>query len=426
MKRVIFASIIALSLVACNKEESKQETNNEVINSDIAVDPTLFGEWKGNIELPNSPLEIIVSLNETTGALSVPIQGIANLQAESIKLNGNQFEMAITLQGQKIEIEGTLHEGKIKGTFSQNGGTFPISLTHVEQGQVTNETYEMIDIPVQGGTLKAALQLSNDKPTDIAIIVAGSGPTNKDGNAVGMTNNSYKMLAEGLAEQGIASIRYDKRGIGDNIQLVNDPTALTIDDFAKDVASIVQYVQNDGRFSEVHIIGHSEGALLASIAAQQQQVDSIILLAGAGRTIDEVILEQLSAQLPPSLLEESQSIFATLKLGQTVDSISNELQSLFAKASQPYLMSWLKYNPVTELENAKTKKYVLQGTTDLQVSVADAQKLGEVADEVMIIEGMNHFLKKAPLDRAENLATYTNAELALHPDILPAIVELIE
>ncbi|MEG0385982.1 MAG: alpha/beta hydrolase [Solibacillus sp.] len=428
MKRVIYISIIALSLVACNQEESKQplDLDKEIGNSEIAVDSTLFGEWKGNIEIPNSPLEIIVSLDENTGALSVPIQNISNLQAESFSLNGNNFKMDIMFKGQKIIIEGTVHNGLLEGTFSQNGSTFPISLMQVEQNQIDKVTYEMIDIPVQDGHLKVALQLPNDTPKALTIIVAGSGPTNKDGNSIGMTNNSYKMLANGLAESGIASIRYDKRGIGDNLQLVKDPTVLTIDDFAKDVASIVQYAKNDDRFSEIHIIGHSEGALLASIAAQQQQVDSIILLAGAGRTIDEVILEQLSSQLPTSLLEESKSIFSTLKSGQRVDSFSNELQSLFAISAQPYLISWLKYNPMIELENANTKKYVLQGTTDLQVSIADAENLGKVADEVIIIEEMNHFLKKASLDRAENFATYTNAELTLHPDVLPAIVNLID
>ncbi|MGE7022484.1 alpha/beta hydrolase [Solibacillus cecembensis] len=428
MKRLICISIFALSLVACNNEESKQplDLENEIISSETAVDPTLFGEWKGNIEIPNSPLEIIVSLNEKTGALSVPIQSISDLQAESLQFNGNKFEMTIMFKNQKIEIDGTVQKGQIEGTFTQNGSTFPISLSHVEQELVAKETYEMVDVAVEGGKLKAALQLPTDTPKALAIIVAGSGPTNKDGNAMGMTTNSYKMLAEGLAEKGIASLRYDKRGIGDNTSLMNDPTALIIDDFANDVASIVQYAHNDLRFSEVHIIGHSEGALLASIAAQQQPVESIILLAGAGRTIDEVILEQLSAQLPPSLLEESQSIFSTLKLGQTVDSFNDELQSLFAKTAQPYLISWLKYNPVTELENANTKKYVLQGTTDLQVSIADAEKLGNVADEVILIEEMNHLLKKAPLNRVENLATYTNAELSLHPDVLPIIVGLIE
>ncbi|MEK4229483.1 alpha/beta fold hydrolase [Solibacillus sp. FSL H8-0538] len=389
------------------------------------INASLQGQWMGKIEIPNSTLEIIISLDGNGGTLSVPVQGIKDFPVKSVSYNGDSFEMMINLQGIPVVISGTLKGDSIEGSFVQSGVPFPITFTHYEKEPEIELTYETISIPVKGGTLKAALELPTKSPSAVAIIVAGSGPTNKDGNAGGMTSNSYKMLAESLAAQGIATIRYDKRGIGDNITLVKDVTALRIDDFASDVASIAKFAKDDVRFSSVHIIGHSEGALLATLAAQQQDVNSITLLAGAGRPIEEVLYEQLSAQLPANLLAESKTIIDSLKVGKTVEKMSPELASVFAPASQPYLISWMNYDPVAELQKVTAKKYVVQGSTDIQVSVTDAEALRKSADETIVIEGMNHILKEAPADRTANLATYSQPKLPLHEKLVTTLKQYI-
>lgn len=423
MKKILFASFLVLSLVACNNEEPKSLNENSTVEDVISENLKLKGKWSGKIS--NSPLEIIITLNDKSGKLSVPAQNITDLQADTISYSNDTFKMDIKFEGQNIEISGTLKNDVINGLFTQNGVEAPITFTLYEEDDVVKETYEKINIDVKGGTLTAALELPVKTPSAVAIIVAGSGGTDKNGNSIGLESNSYKMLAENLAAEGIATIRYDKRGIGENQVLVTNPNKITIDAYADDVENIIKYALQDERFSKVHIIGHSEGALLATLAAQKQKVDSIILLAGAGRSIDEVLIEQLSAQLPTNLLEESKNVLASLKAGEIVKSVSKELQPIFSIPSQSYLLSWIKYNPVDELEKAETKKYVVQGETDIQTSEADWTALSKVASEAINIEGMNHILKEAPAERAANIATYNEPDLSLHKDIIPTISRII-
>jgi len=423
MKKILFASLLILSLVACNNEELESLNENSAVEIDVSENMELKGKWTGKIS--NSPLEIIITLNERSGALSVPAQNITDLKAETISYSENTFKMNINFEGQNIEISGTLKDDVIDGLFSQNGVEAPITLTPYEEDVVVNETYEKINIDVEGGTLIAALELPVKTPSAVAIIVAGSGGTDKNGNSIGLESNSYKMLAESLAAEGIATIRYDKRGIGENQVLVTDPNEITIDGYAKDVENIIKYALQDERFSKVHIIGHSEGALLATLAAQKQEVNSIILIAGAGRPIDEVLNEQFSAELPANLLEESKNVLSSLKAGEIVESVSKELQPIFSIPTQSYLISWIKYNPVDELEKVDTKKYVVQGETDIQVTEADWAALSKVTSEAIKIEGMNHILKEAPAERAANVATYNEPDLSLHKDIVPTISRII-
>lgn len=423
MKKIIFSSILVLGLVACNNEEPKSLSENNTIENHVSENSDFKGVWSGKIS--GSPLEIIITLNEKSGALSVPSQNITSLQAEYISYTNDLFTMKINFEGQSIEISGTLKDDVIEGLFSQNGVEAPITFTPYEEDVVVNETYEKVNIDVEGGALIAALELPPKTPSAVAIIVAGSGGTDKNGNSVGMESNSYKMLAESLAAEGIATIRYDKRGIGENQGLVKDLNQITIDLFANDVENIVKYALQDERFSDVHIIGHSEGALLATLAARKQKVDSIILLAGAGRSIDEVLIEQLSAQLPANLLEESKNVLTSLKAGKIVESVSKELEPIFSIPNQSYLVSWIKYNPVDELEKVDTKKYVVQGDTDIQVTETDWTELSKVASESITIESMNHILKEAPAERAANVATYNEPNLSLHKDIAPTISRII-
>ncbi|SOC23550.1 hypothetical protein SAMN05880501_115105 [Ureibacillus xyleni] len=418
--------IALLTLVGCNAEGTdKGKSKNE---EEQTMNTQFFGEWAGNIEIPNSPLPVIIKLEETTGTFSVPVQGLENFPFESIRYNEDAVDIAINLQGQKISIKGKIANGEIEGTFTQNGATFPVIFTPNDSTAKEETSYEQVLIPVEGGDLKVALQKAkNGEPSPVAIIVAGSGPTDKNGNSVaGVKSDSYKMLAEQLAEKNIATIRYDKRGIGENTIIVKDPNAVQFYDFAKDVASIIAYANSQDSFTSVHVIGHSEGAILSTLAVQKETVDSLILLAGTGRRIDEVMIDQLSAQLSPELVKESKEILAKVKAGEIVEDMSNELKMIFPVPSQPYLTSWIKYDPKEELEKVTNPKFVIHGTSDIQVIDKDVEALRQSADETVIIEGMNHVLKNAPTDVDANLATYTDPSLPLHEELIPTIEKFIK
>ncbi|MGM9949612.1 MAG: alpha/beta fold hydrolase [Lysinibacillus sp.] len=393
------------------------------------VQPSVpVGHWSGTIEIPQSPLAVHLKVEEDgTGTFSVPAQGLKDYPVKSIKATGDSVTVEIDLAGSRIVIEGKFEEGKITTTFTQNGMTFPLTLTPYEAPEVT---YEEWNIPVAGGELAVALQqptVQSSAPVPVAIIIAGSGPTNKDGNSISGENNSLKMLAEELAAQGIATIRYDKRGVGDNAALVEKEEDLLFTSYAQDVESIVKAVKEDSRFSDVHLIGHSEGSLVGMVAASSTEVSSVISIAGPGRPIDEVLTEQLAAQLPADLLQTSKDILISLKKGEPVEDVPESLYSLFRPSVQPYMISWLQYNPADLIKSLDEPVLIVQGKNDLQVKVTDAEQLA-AADpdaEVVYFDTMNHVLKEAPADQAGNLATYANPTLPLAKGLVDSIYSFI-
>ena len=390
-----------------------------------------IGHWSGTIDIPQSPLAVQVNfLEDGTGTFSVPYQGIKDYPVKSVTVTGDSVRVDIDLAGSNIVIEGTVEEEKITATFTQNGMTAPITLTPYEAPEEAEVTYEEVNIPVTGGQLKVALQMPTGEasgPVPVAIIIAGSGPTTKDGNTVLGDNNSLKMLAEDLAAQGIASIRYDKRGVGENLVLMSKEEDLVFTDYAKDVESIAKAIGDDPRFSEVHVIGHSEGSLVGMIAATSTKVDSIVSIAGAGRPIEEVLIEQLTAQLPPDLLTKSKEILASLKKGEPVAEVPESLYSVFRPSVQPYMISWLQYDPAEVLKKLDVPTLIVQGKNDLQVKTADAERLSTAKPtaETVYFDNMNHVLKDSPTDQAGNMATYANPTLPLAEGLVDSISAFI-
>ncbi|MGE7133256.1 alpha/beta hydrolase [Lysinibacillus xylanilyticus] len=423
MKKLLLLCCALLLLAACGQKEDNAK--GKETKEDNKMNEQLVGKWEGNIESPNGVLPIIVDLQKDSGKLSVPAQGISNYPFKSIKYNGDQVSVSINLNGSAIDINGTLKDGQIKATFQQNGGKFPLVLKPFKEQPVT---YETLKIPVKDGELTVALQKASKEPSPVALIIAGSGPTDKDGNsAIVGKNDSLKMIAEGLAKDGIATVRFDKRGLGDNQSLLTKEEDITIDRYVDDAVQVINTLLADKAYSSVHIIGHSEGSLIGLLAAQKANVESFVSIAGTGRPADEILLEQLKGQLSPELLKESTDALATLKKGELVKNISPELQSLFRSSIQPYMISWLKYNPASELAKVNSRVLILQGSTDLQVVATDAEALkkGKPDAKLVYLEGMNHVLKNAPADRTENLATYSDPSLPLHKELLPAIQQFI-
>jgi pimeloyl-ACP methyl ester carboxylesterase len=259
----------------------------------------------------------------------------------------------------------------------------------------------------------------------VVFIIAGSGPTDRDGNSYGVTTNMYKLLADSLRKHGIASVRYDKRGVGASSQSLRTVVDLTFNDFVQDAAAFIGKLKADSSFSEVIVLGHSEGSLIGLLASLQAHPAAYISLAGAGESIDKVILRQLSAQ--DSTWKRYSPVVDSLQKGLMVTEPDND-NGLFRKSMQPYWISWIKYDPAKEISKLRIPTLILQGTTDLQVRVEDAQALkkGKPDATLALIDGMNHVLKLAPLERTSNLATYGDPNLPLAPALVQAIVSFIQ
>lgn len=273
------------------------------------------------------------------------------------------------------------------------------------------------------GTLYAPIRQNNT--TNLVILIAGSGPTNRDGNQIGLTNNSLKLLAESLVKNGIAVYSYDKRIFAQMAAGKLDEASLSFDNFIDDATAVVLYFKNQKKYHSITIAGHSEGALIGMVAANGN-ADAYISIGGAGRPIDEVLLEQIGKQAP-FLKEEVEKNLATLKSGNTFELKNQMLASLFRVSVQPYMISWIKYNPQYEIKKLQIPSLLINGDKDIQVSVQDAQLLQQAKPDaqLQIIPNMNHIFKAIKGDDTENKASYTNPELPICPELTSIITTFI-
>ena len=297
------------------------------------------------------------------------------------------------------------------------------ALLFAQKNQSNIESEIILDTPM--GKIYGTLSLpAGKKKIPVALIIAGSGPTDRNGNNNFATNNSLKMIAEALAEKKIASVRFDKRGIGQSKDAAKEEIEMRFEDNINDVEAWIKMLRNDNRFSKITIIGHSEGSLVGMLAANK--ADAYISVAGAGRPADLVLKEQL-ANIPVAMQGPAFTVLDSLKNGFTVNNYDKRLFSIFRPSVQPYLISWMKYDPAVEMSKVTIPALIIQGTNDLQVSVEDSKKLSEGNKKAryMLIENMNHVLKTITGDRKENFESYSDGKMPLDKSFVKAIQSFI-
>ncbi len=258
----------------------------------------------------------------------------------------------------------------------------------------------------------------------VALIIAGSGATDRDGNNPMMKNNSLKILAAELSKNGIATLRYDKRGIAESKAAGKSETDLRFVDYVNDANEWIQLLKKDNRFSKIIVIGHSEGSLIGMAAGTT--ADKFISIAGAGQSADKILKEQLSTQ-PKQVQDLSYPIIDSLKKGKTIDNVPQMLNSLFRPTVQQYMISWFKYDPQNEIKKLSIPTLILQGTNDIQISVEDAKRLSNANPraELVFINGMNHILRIIKGDKQANIATYSKGDLPIANELVKSITTFI-
>lgn len=287
---------------------------------------------------------------------------------------------------------------------------------------------EEITLKTKTGDIKGSLLVpSNSEKASVVLIISGSGPTDRNGNNPNMTNNSLMMLANELKKNGIASLRFDKRGIGESTSSGMQESDLRFENYVNDVKGWVDLLKESNKFSKIIVLGHSEGSLIGMIASQKAEVEKFISVAGAGNSAGDIIREQLKAQ-PAVVLNQSLPIIEKLENGEREENVPQMLYALFRPSVQPYMISWFKYDPQIEIAKLNKPVLIVQGTTDIQVSVLDADKLASANNKAQkqIIEGMNHILKEADMDRLKNIQTYSMPDLPLKKPLIEIIVKFIE
>jgi uncharacterized protein len=290
---------------------------------------------------------------------------------------------------------------------------------------------EPINLETPTGKLFGALELpKSSAPLPVALIIAGSGPTDRNGNSPGIpgANNSLKYLAEGLAAQGIASVRYDKRGVAESVKAAAGESDLRFETYIDDAVLWGKQLRTDKRFSSVIVIGHSEGSLIGMVAAQKMNADAFISIAGVGRPAPQALLDQLKGKLPADLQSRAEMITKSLSEGKTVEDVPPVLGPLFRHSVQPYLISYFKYDPAKEIAKLSIPVLIAQGTTDIQVPTQEAKLLAQAKPSagLLIIEGANHVLKEVPAEQEKQIKSYTDPSLPVAPKLIEGINNFIK
>ena len=284
--------------------------------------------------------------------------------------------------------------------------------------QIFTETELSINQHIEGTLLTP----TDTESSPLIIFIGGSGPTDRDGNQSFMKNDMLKKLAVNLSNNGISTFRYDKR-IVKQIRTNTIDKNISFDDFITDAKSVIDYFAPN--YKTIVIAGHSQGSLVGLLALDQN-VSGFISLAGAGKTIDQILIEQIS-KTAPMFLNESKRVIAVLKAGKTTSDYPVALSSIFNLEVQAFMANWMQYDPVEEIRKQSVRSLIINGDKDLQVGIPEAELLYSAATkgELVVVKKMNHILVKIEGDDLENMKSYNQSEIELAEEVTDSILAFV-
>jgi len=285
-------------------------------------------------------------------------------------------------------------------------------------------THTDVKIESTDVTLAATL-CAPAKTTNIAfLIIAGSGPTDRNCNSPMLKTNAFLQLADSLAAHGYASLRYDKRGIGESVMPNMKEEDMRFEQGVQDAEACMAWLKKQG-YTQVIIAGHSEGSLVGMLAAKKGAA-AFVSISGISVPAHVLLKEQLGKQIQGEIYTQIAAQLDSLAAGMEVTNNNPMLQSLFRKSVQPYLISWMAYDPCVEIAKLTMPVGVISGEKDIQVDISEVDKLAKCArSEGLKIKFMTHTLKRISTDTEQN-KTYTDPTMPLHNELVTALVKFAE
>lgn len=430
MQKLIVLFILILHSLAMNAQSSQK----------------FIGSWEGTLSV-GVDLRLVFHVEETAegkfkATMDSPDQGAFGIDCDAVTIDNGSITISMAALGAKYEGR-MVNDSNINGNFTQ-GNEFPLNLSRKKEVKKETEkkepkkeetpaNYKSSEVKVErdevslSGTL---FEVEDSKKKPVVLIIAGSGPTDRDGNttAIPGKNNSLLQLAQELAAQEVSTLRYDKRGIGTSKTKGDGREEnVTIDKIVDDAIAMHDWLKKQG-FKRIFVAGHSEGSLIALLLAQKKDVAGIISIAGAGRKASNLISEQLTAQLPEEIVKEFDEAADSIVAGHEVKKVSSSLQALLRPSIQPYLRSWFPIDPAELIAKVKAPVLIIQGQKDIQVKEKDARLLMAARPdaETKFISDMNHVLKEiATDDRMENIQSYSNPNLPVSPTLVTTIAGFV-
>jgi pimeloyl-ACP methyl ester carboxylesterase len=279
---------------------------------------------------------------------------------------------------------------------------------------------------IRVGNIDAVLATPPDvERPPIALLIAGSGSTDRDGNGPQAKPATLKKLSEQLVARKIATLRYDKRGAGGWKPEFGKPEDFRFKDFVDDAVALVNYLRSSGKFSRLVMVGHSEGGLVAILTARKVPIDRLVLLVTAARRQGDLVKAQLERkQLPPDVLEPILKAIDAIMAGQIVDPPPKGLA--IAPSMQPGIASAFIEDPIDPLKLIDRPTLIIGGGRDLQVARLDFVALSAAAPvaKTLWLPEMNHVLVDAG-DNDDNLAAYNQPERALDATLIDTVAAFI-
>jgi uncharacterized protein len=278
---------------------------------------------------------------------------------------------------------------------------------------------------IRVGAIDAVLTIPPDvERPPVALLIAGSGSTDHDGNGPQVKPATLKKLSEQLVARKIATLRYDKRGAGGWKPEFGRPEDFRFKDYVDDAAALVNYLRSSGKFSKVILVGHSEGGLVAILTAGRVPIDRLVLLATAARRQGDLIKAQLEKSLAPDVYAPIASAIDAIMAGQIVDPPPRGLA--IAPSMQTGMASAFTEDPIDPLKKIDAPTLIVGGGRDLQVARVDFIALGTAspAAKTLWLPDMNHVLVDVT-DDADNMAAYGESERPLDPRLTDSVADFI-
>jgi uncharacterized protein len=278
---------------------------------------------------------------------------------------------------------------------------------------------------VRVGAIDAVLTVPPDveRPV-VALLIAGSGSTDHDGNGPQIKPATLKKLSEQLVARKIATLRYDKRGAGGWKAAFGRPEDFRFKDYVDDAAQLVGYLRGSGKFSKIVLVGHSEGGLVAILTASRVPVDRLVLLATAARKQGDLLKAQLEKKLSADAFAPVANAIDVIMAGETVDPPPAGLA--IPPIMQPSIASALSEDPIDPLLKLVVQTLIVAGGEDHQIARLDFLALSTASPvaKTLWLPRMNHVLVDVA-DDADDLASYNQAERPLDPDMIDAVSAFI-
>ena len=389
-----------------------------ILTATTAKAQNLQGSFTGKLNAGMAKLTIVLNVEaDGTATLESPDQTDQKIPANVDFLSADSVAISIAML--QASYQGRLEGDELKGTFKQAGFSFPLNLKAGErverkrpqmpQGPFPYATEEVTFRNEQdGATLAGTLSVPTGAKT-VLIMVSGSGQQNRDEELLG--HKPFAVIADYLARNGIATLRYDDRATGQSVG--GDLAHATSVDFARDAAAGIDFLRKDKRFSKVGIIGHSEGGLIAFMLGAQKKVDFIVSLAGPGVSGDTILLKQMQAGNPDATGE---------KLTMA------KVREIILAQNNPWLNYFIDYDPSDNIRQTKCPVLAVNGSKDIQV---DAEiNLGALRrllpknkkNCIKAYDGLNHLFQHCTTGMPDE---YAEIEETFSEEVLKDIVEWV-